>query len=771
MNRALSILAVAAAMATPLIPSYRALAQEAPAPAPAPGAEAPAAPAPAAPAPAAPAPAAPAGGPDGVPALPAAAPRNATFDSAETFWHFAKIAKYDQAIAEGEKLLAANPATPEMLAAFEAVARERGDDLFETLLRWGSNEKLKDISQKIVSKLKEGQTSRVTDRAWILDQVKRANVNSRGFENALSNLRESGEIAAAVIISDVLRDENSANLHVTGRALLTRLGRISLSPAVSALDSKQGPFLVRMVGTLGDMGYGDAAPYIARLYASADPAHQSVKVAAAQALVQLGYVDPAAAKPAEMFHELGERFYYSSSSITFDNRYPEANVWYWTDDKGLIPKMVPNAIFNELMAMRAAEYALKIEPGRGDTVSLWLAATNRREAELPEGKADTTHEGPDAHFYNVALGAQYCNNVLARALKDRTPAVALKVVKSMQEIAGQSNVLSQIKGGDEPIIRAMQFPDRTVRFEAAIALAAALPQAPFAGQELVVPTLAEAISASSKPNLVLVSADINAANALKESMKDTGQIETGSDGSSATAAASRLSHVDVIIVDSRNNKETDAVLEGPRVRGVAKIVIVENNASPYVSAEYSNDLINTVVAGTGPATPDALNAAIAKARTRAGAAVMDEKLAEGYAQRASALLERLAISRGQILDIAAAQTTLTRALDDSRVEVAKSAAMVLATINNKDAQTALAMKATDEKSADDIKMPMFKALAKSAKFYGNLLDASVVEQVQKVTETHGNLQVRSAAAEAQGALNLSPERAKNLITLQSQIAK
>jgi len=171
------------------------------------------------------------------------------------------------------------------------------------------------------------------------------------------------------------------------------------------------------------------------------------------------------------------------------------------------------------------------------------------------------------------------------------------------------------------------------------------------------------------------------------------------------------------------------------------------------------------------AAPDVLTTAISKARTRAGAAVLDDKLAEGYAQRASALLERLAISRGQVLDIATAQTTLTRALDDSRVEVAKSAAMVLATINNKDGQTALAMKACDEKTGDDIKMAMFKALAKSAKFYGNLLDANVVEQVQKVTETHGNLQVRSSAAEAQGALNLSPERAKNLITLQSQIAK
>ncbi|MEZ0263852.1 MAG: hypothetical protein ACAI43_03925 [Phycisphaerae bacterium] len=213
------------------------------------------------------------------------------------------------------------------------------------------------------------------------------------------------------------------------------------------------------------------------------------------------------------------------------------------------------------------------------------------------------------------------------------------------------------------------------------------------------------------------------------------------------------------------------MLGGPRVRNVARVIVVETKASPYVAEEFSNDLITTVVAGTAAPAADALNAAVAKARTKSGAAAMDDKLAEGYAQRAAALLERLAVSRGQILDIGAAQTTLTRALEDTRVEVAKSAAGVLATINNKDAQTALAIKAADEKTADDLKAPMFKALAKSAKFYGNLLDASVVEQVQKVVETHGNLAVRSAAGEAQGALNLSPERAKNLIIQQSPVGK
>src|SRR5881394_1311752 len=149
--------------------------------------------------------------------------------------------------------------------------------------------------------------------------------------------------------------------------------------------------------------------------------------------------------------------------------------------------------------------------------------------------------------------------------------------------------------GKEPIVSALQFPDRLVRFEAAITLGSALPQQPFAGQEWVVPTLAEAISNTGKANVVIVAPDLNAANSMKESLKDAVRADTASDAQSAMAAESRLPGVDVLIVDTRGNKDADAILAAPRVRGVAKIIIVESKASPYAAAEVDNPLITTVV--------------------------------------------------------------------------------------------------------------------------------------------------------------------------------
>jgi hypothetical protein len=230
--------------------------------------------------------------------------------------------------------------------------------------------------------------------------------------------------------------------------------------------------------------------------------------------------------------------------------------------------------------------------------------------------------------------------------------------------------------------------------------------------------------------------------------------------------------VDLVLIDARGNSETDALLGAPRIASTAKLIIVDSKASPLVAAEVDNVLINTIVVPAGQ-QPDAatLTAALNKARTRAGSAAIDEKLAESYAQRAAAVLEKLAISRGQVLDVGVAANNLMRALDDTRAQIAISSANVLAMINTKEAQAAVAGKSLDDKANDDLKAAMFKALAKSAKFWGNQLDPNTTDAVQKVVETNQNLQVRAAAAEAQGALNLPADRAKNLIIQQSQVGK
>ena len=79
-------------------------------------------------------------------------------------------------------------------------------------------------------------------------------------------------------------------------------------------------------------------------------------------------------------------------SITYDPRVPLAPVWFWNNNTGgLTHQDVPPAAWGDVMAMRAAEHALRLGTTKGDPASLWLAANNKREVDLngqPFGRAD-----------------------------------------------------------------------------------------------------------------------------------------------------------------------------------------------------------------------------------------------------------------------------------------------------------------------------------------------------------------------------------------------
>ena len=108
------------------------------------------------------------------------------------------------------------------------------------------------------------------------------------------------------------------------------------------------------------------------------------------------------------------------------------------------------------------------------------------------------------------------------------------------------------------------------------------------------------------------------------------------------------------------------------------------------------------------------------------------------------------------------------ALDDQRPEIARAAANALGLLNSREAQAALASKAIDEKTPDDFKINLLKDLSVNAKFYGNLIDQGLIDGLAKLAEGAANLDVKSAAAEALGALNLRSDQVKTLILNQAK---
>ncbi len=682
------------------------------------------------------------------------------FNHADAFWHYAKIARYDLAAQEGQQVLAKKDQPQAVLEAMEQVSRNRKDNLDQWLLRWQGVPEMKDVATQLIQVIRQGYEARRADPAFIEAAIKRLPVSEQAYSLAVSKLRQSGELAVGPMI-DALRDPNQLEAHAAIRRALQDMGKLAVNPLLAATEMNDTPTLASIATVLGNSGYEDAVPYLSRLVNDPKTAPE-VKGAAVAALVRMG--QSPAANTASLFLAGAEKYYYRAP----DNRSPVAYVWYWDGQKGLTKKEVPAAIFNDLMAMRDCEYALKLDQGRAEAVSLWLAANYKREADLPQGQTDPTRaEGqPDAHYYGVAAGTQYLNTVLARALKDHNGPVALRAIRSLQQIVGQSNLFD---AKQTAILDALRYPDRQIRFEAAFALAAALPQKAFPGQERVVPTLAEAMAQSGKPN-VLVLAPQDQLNGLLQGLKDAGYGSAGGVNSEAAlAAAATLPTVDVVVAMGDQAAQIDALrmaMNGnPRLESAALVIVSANPSSSWTVQAANNPLLSVTKATDAAG----LKPVIDEARTKAGSLPMDEKIAADYAMRAADLLGKLAISRGQVLDLAVAQTTLLGSLDDSRPEVVKAVGRVVGLLNSKEAQAALLIKAADAKTPDEVKASLYKSVATSARFFGNMLDQSQIDLLQKAVAEEKDAAARSAAAEAHGALNLPADQAKSLIVSQSKV--
>lgn len=713
----------------------------------------------------------------------APAPAPTLNDLVDTFWHYGKIARYDLAADAGRKILASGSDPNTILTAFESVAARHNDGIDIWMLRWRSvpvadatdraaAKEMRDVAAKLGDIINQGYATRRADPNYIRQTLYEMSASERAYDNNMPRLAESGEVAVKVII-DMLRDPQQQLYHSTCRRALRNLGRKALNPLLAATEMTDYDTLVDVISALGDIDYDVAVPYLARL-ARAPNVPAAIHTASRNALFHIGIARNAPLETSGLFYTLAEKFYYGKSDIE-----PAGDkvsyIWYWTSDLGLTRRDVPTPIFNDLLAMRAAEYAMKLDASNGSAVSLWLDANTKREADLPAGAVDVTHkDDPDANYYNVSAGADYLNDALARATRDRNAAVALKLCDSLRNITGQSNL-----GGDSitPLMQALYFPNRQVRYAAAFALAQSLPSKPFAGADRVVPLLVEAVNQTSKPGVLIVAPASASGTSLTDAdLRDAVQslgypVIAASNPTDAAAAAISLPTIELIIIseDSDVRKMVDLEQNIARLQGASMLVLTHTLESPYAVASATDLLMNASVMPAKAVLKDELKADIEAARQHSGTAVMSEKDAAGYSLQAAALLEKLAITRGHALDVSVAEAGLLTALSDSRPQIASAAGKVLGTLSTTSSQNGLALKANSAATPTEVRVSLYQSLAESAKHIGNHLDAAQIVDLEKVVSTSTESAVRDAAAEARGALNLPADQARTLILRQSRV--
>lgn len=412
-------------------------------------------------------------------------------DNWDDFVHFTAIGNFDLAKGYAQAILEADP---DPVKLFE-ISREnpRGYDI---LLRVSeTREDLADVTEKIIELIETGRFQHRTDPSVITQEIRRLSTTPRGRITALKRLQDAGEYAIPYMlraIDDPARQDELPNII----AALPEIGRDAIRPLVAALQTDDVALKAEIIRALGKMSYAQSLAYLKYVEQNTDS--PQIKELAVNSISN---IDPDALQvpAAEMFLDLAESYYYHSDALApGDEAVDFANIWFYAGDERLLStEEVSKEYFCELMAMRCCEWALRADPDTGPAISLWLAAFFKAESTgLPQPEY-FGEQHADALTYATTAGPEYLHRALARAVRDNNSYIALGLVEALATAAGEKSLMYRL-GTEQPLIEALSFDDRAVRYSAAIAIAAAGPSSSFPENEVVVKLLADALEPGAK---------------------------------------------------------------------------------------------------------------------------------------------------------------------------------------------------------------------------------------------------------------------------------
>jgi len=422
--------------------------------------------------------------------LPAVKGVGATVESNwADFLHYTAIDKFDLAKGYGEALVASNPDPLVMLE----LANENPNGYALLVKLSSTKNELTDVSTKILAIIEQGRFARKSDPQIINAEIKRLSTTARGRITALERLKNAGEYAVVYMVSamqDPARRDELPNIVWA----LGQLGKEAVGPLVAALQVEDVGVKSEIIRALGQIKYPQAGPYLKFVAEKSD----SPQIAAL-ALDNVAKIDAGAARTAsaELFYLLGEQYYNRVDSLTPPMDVNFVNIWFWNGEKqSLVREKVNPKYYNELMAMRTCEFALKADPNAGKAIGLWIASFFRAQSTgiaMPE-YFGASH--PSAMTYATTAGPEYLQQALARAMSRKETYVVLNVVEALGTSGGEKSLM-YVVGTQQPLITALVYDDQAVKFSSALAIAMSRPAASFDGADLVAKYLGQALASEA----------------------------------------------------------------------------------------------------------------------------------------------------------------------------------------------------------------------------------------------------------------------------------
>ena len=665
----------------------------------------------------------------------------------DDFVHYALIANVDLAEANAIALLRTEMSD----AAFYELVNEtkQRQDRFDRAIGWALYvDRLQPLAAELELKVETGRISLIRDAARLTEAIDFLSGTTRQRLLAEDRLIAAGEYAVPPLLRTMFENPDARTTRMVSK-MLTDIGGDAVLPLTVALPHLSGESQVVVCRVLGDIGYTHASPALLTL-ANADGANPAAAQAAAKALTAID-IDPNS-NISTLQTVVAGQFFDRQVSVMPAAIAGVNNFWVWDDMYGLETRDVPEAVFDDVMAMYFAAGALSNDPQNEPAMSIFVASNLRRAREL--GGNDDLVYGNLAYspeFYATVFGPEVASDVLRIALARRDTPLAHDAIAALARTAGSA---AAVTGTDQPLVNAMFYPDRRVQYEAAMTIASTLPEMNFEGSYRVVPLLASAVRSGNAMYAIVIGEDEETRRRIATSLESMGwsMMGEGTDATSAVDAAGIVPGIDLAVVAARSADHGQNVASelAMLTQTTATPVLVLADGVDVQILRNATESQDMVAAGNIAITDSALAAVLEGLLAKAAGGRLEAAEAELFAARALAVLRDIALA-DTVLEVDDATGALVDALALSDPMTQALVAETLSMVNSPLAQQTLVSAALADGQMDDRMMLLDEASA-SVRRWGNLTqDWQVAEIINLVESTSGDL--ADAAARLNGAIN------------------
>ncbi|MBI1373464.1 MAG: hypothetical protein GC159_12110 [Phycisphaera sp.] len=685
----------------------------------------------------------------------------------EDYVHYLRIAQTELSTSAGTAFLAVDLDPAQLLLVVDELSPYRDFDI--TLVRAQKLEgAVGDLAKKVEKKIHDARLSLAREGKRIRAAIEELDDGLRQRLLAQDRLAKAGEYAVPQMLQ-VLQSSTTEDRTLSPFVIETmvKIGRPVVAPLCESLDELPATTKQQVAEVLARIGYPMSLPYLKAEMEKPgvdNDTQQVLTIAFNTVLERTGI--PADTTAAQLFLMLAEDFYKHRESLILDPKADFNLMWSYASGSGLSAMEIPTPIYFDAMSMRASKRALKLNPDMAAALSLWLTADFRRENNLPAGATDPSYAGMRSpHFYATLAGPDHIHPVLHRALEDMDAELALDAIRALRSTSSTRNLLN-VEGSLQPLIAAMNYPDRRVRFEAAFAISESQPHVEFSGAQRVVPVLGEATREAGKLYAAVIAPSIDEINGTVTMVQSGGQYQVlmGNTIEVIQAQVSSTPGVDLIAVNTSPEQAESIIVAARRhFKLMSTPILIFTDADSLAAVNRRLGSKPMVFVVDKNAAADAITAAVQRATQSSFGAKLNDQQAQDYAVSALMILKKLQLQHGDTFNATEAESALTEALKDTREPVILGAGATLATFPSVEAQQALGQVAISGDVGVTLQVDLLRSLAASARMNGNQLsDIQIDRLIDLITKTPAG-DLADAASEAYGALNLPTSRGVDLI--------